>query len=94
MSAPLSTKELEVLRALTLGLELRETACGWSFVGPFQEPERSGVDSATMQSLLDGGLVQRGPTGAGLLTTSGENILREGTKAALRWALMSSVVVE
>ena len=93
-AAPITDRAIEVLRAIVLGLDLRETASGWHFVGPFQDPKHSGVDSATMQSLLDGGLVQRGPTGAGLLTTSGENTLGESSKEALRSARISFAVGE
>lgn len=89
MTAPLSGLAIEVLRAIALGLELHEIDNGWQFVGPFQEPSRSWVDTATMRSLLDGGLVRFGPTGVGSLTTNGQNALKERSEAALRWVRTS-----
>ena len=94
MTAPLSGLAIDVLRAVALGLELREIGNGWQFVGPFQEPSRSWVDTDTMRSLLDGGLVRFGPTGVGLLTTDGQNVLKERSEAALRWVRTSSADVE
>jgi hypothetical protein len=52
-----SNATVEVLRALVLGLELREYDGAWRFVGPFQPPERSGVPLAVMQELFDAGYV-------------------------------------
>jgi hypothetical protein len=94
MSAPLSALAIEVLRAVALGLRLRETEIGWQFVGPFQNPGTSRVDTAAVSSLLDGGFLHVGPTGELSLTEGGERALAKRMHDALQAGLTSSVVVE
>ena len=90
MSAPpLSAAAYEVLRALVLGLELRETSQSWAFVGPWQIPARSGVPGAVMDELLSGGFVRRGNGSCAELTAAGIEAryfrTQETLETALRW---------
>jgi hypothetical protein len=49
---PLSDPAREVLRALVHGLELREIAGEWIFVGHWQDPARSGVSPVVIRELF------------------------------------------
>lgn len=83
---------IEVLRALVLGLDLRKTIGGWRFVGPWQDPEKSGVASAVMLELLENGLVEHGG-GCAKITACGHDALRHSTEAAFRAALKCPLFV-
>lgn len=89
IGAPLSAEAYEVLRALVLGLELRETSDGWAFVGPWQNSAHSGVSSAVMGELLSGGFVLRGGGSRAELTNVGVEAravrTQELLETALRW---------
>src|SRR5258708_1855401 len=79
----LSTVGAEVLRALVLGLVLRKTASGWSFVGPFQNPSTSDVSSDAVGSLLSYGYVQLGDDGLVSVTDLGQNALSHCIRKAV-----------
>jgi hypothetical protein len=83
----LSGGAIEVLRALVLGLDLRETATGWLFVGPEQKPEHSWVRPDTMSELLGKGFIQRTENGFAKLTPRGSEELRAHTEGIMRRAL-------
>jgi hypothetical protein len=74
--APLSCEACEVLRALVLGLELRGGAGGWAFVGPWQDPTRSGVPSAIMSELFGADFVRHGDGSQIEITDAGQRALK------------------
>ena len=84
MSAPLSGARYEVLRALALGLELRGTPAGGSFVGPFQEPPHSAVSAAVMADLFAAGFVSSGEDSRVEITEAGRCVLRDTTEVMIR----------
>jgi hypothetical protein len=93
VSVPLSGAAAEVLRALVLGLDLREGPSGWTFIGPWQDPPRSGVRGAVMAELFGGGFLRRDGDGSLVITPEGESRFSQLTKEALSVGLNSSLVV-
>jgi hypothetical protein len=92
-TAPLSAGAWEVLRALVLGIRIREFSDGWRAVGPWQNPSSSGIDTDTMGELLNAKFVERQTLGIGhyaIATDSGQRALSVKTaaeiKSALKWA--------
>jgi len=90
--APLSVGAWEILRALALGIRIREFADGWQAVGPWQEPSSSGIDSVAMTQLIDAGFVERQTLGIGCyaaVTDAGQKALSEKSdrefQGALEW---------
>jgi hypothetical protein len=90
---PLSAAAWEILRALVLGIRIREFADGWRAVGPWQEPTSSGIASAVMDELLHAGFIQRETLGVGhyaSITKAGESVLSDKTTSdirnAIKWA--------
>src|ERR1700683_2839211 len=85
--APLSTGAWETLRALALGVRIREFADGWRAVGPWQEPSSSGISSPVIGELLGAGFVLRETLGLGCylaLTGGGSKALRDQKSREIR----------
>src|ERR1700677_1986195 len=76
MSSPLenllSDAEREILGALLEGLELRELDGVWQFVGPWQDPQTSGVGHDVMSKLFRFGFISYGIDGRAVITHDGE----------------------
>ena len=84
MSVPLLTGAVEVLKALTLGLELREIAGQWTFVGPWQDPERSKVSLDTMIALTNGGFVRLNDEHRATISRRGSAAFEKQLNSAIR----------
>ena len=98
MSAPsLSEQAYEVLRALVLGLELRETSGGWVFPGGhWQESLRSHVPPEVISELVVAGFVQHGDGSRAELTDAGIKAChlrtQETLETALKWVNLPNPV--
>lgn len=79
-------RALEVLKALALGLELREVDGKWAFVGPYQTPQLSGVAPEVRVGLIKAGLV-RNDDDFGRLSNIGEIALNDALDSAIRLRL-------
>jgi hypothetical protein len=77
MNATLSGAPREVLRALVHGLDLREVAGKWTFVGHWQDPTRSSVSCAVILELFGFGFICRCDGSRATITKEGERMLSE-----------------
>ena len=81
MSAPheirLTNAEMEILRALLCGLDLRDIDGGWRFVGQWQDRRFSRADRGIVAGLLCSGLISVGKDFRVELTPSGEQTLSQ-----------------
>jgi len=71
------------LKALALGLELREVDGRWAFYGPHQAPALSQVAPEVMTRLLEAGYVRKAG-GYGRLSDAGEAALKDALNSAIR----------
>lgn len=88
--ASLSPGAWEIMRALAMGVELREFETGWQAVGPWQEPSSSGVDPSCIGELLEAGFVAHETRGVGRyasITKTGKKALAEKNQGEMRAAL-------
>ena len=75
MERTLSPAGYEVLHALVLGLRLEWQTDGWLFVGNSAATGRSGVASALVDNLANGGLIEVSE-GTAAITRSGRDSVR------------------
>jgi hypothetical protein len=88
MSAPsedmrLTDIDIEVLRALLFGLELREIGDKWQFVGSWQLPHSSGVESGVVARLLHFGFISCGIDSRAVITNAGRERIFQWSKEAV-----------
>jgi hypothetical protein len=86
---PLSNAEMEILRALLCGVELRDIGGEWRFVGQWQDRRFSRADRGIVARLLRSGLISVGEDFRVELTPIGEKTLsqylEEVTSTALNY---------
>jgi hypothetical protein len=83
----LSNAEMETLRALLCGLELRDIDGEWRFVGQWQDSRFSRVNSEIVVRLLRFGLISFGDDFRVVITESGERTLSQYLNKVIRAAL-------
>jgi hypothetical protein len=86
----LSNTEMEILRALSCGLELQYVEGDWRFVGQWQDRRSSRVDPEIVARLLRSGLICSGTEYRNAITAGGEKMLSQYLEEVISGALNRS----